>query len=73
MQRRLENLSGSPMINIIKYFFCFCFTVSYFNIGVDPGHQMVLKNPFNKLMKKIWSHEFMYISPRKIIGEWLEM
>jgi hypothetical protein len=61
------------MINIVKYFFCFCFAVSFFKIDVDPGHQMVLENPFNKLVKEIWGDEFMYVGPRKIIGEWLEM
>jgi hypothetical protein len=24
------------------------------------------------LMKEIWSNDFMYVGPRKIIGEWLE-
>jgi hypothetical protein len=61
------------MINIVKYFFCFFFAVSFFKIVVDPGYQMVLEDPFNKLMKEIWSDEFMYVGPRKIIGEWLEM
>jgi hypothetical protein len=47
--------------------------MSYFKIIIDPGYQMVLENPFYKLMKEIWSDEFMYVSPRKIIGKWLEM
>jgi hypothetical protein len=47
--------------------------MSFFKIVVDPGDQMVLENPFNKLMKEIWSNEFMYVGSRKIIGEWLEM
>jgi len=45
--------------------------VSFFKIVVDPGNQMVLENPLNKLMKEIWSDEFMYVGPREIIGEWL--
>lgn len=61
------------MIDIIEYFFCFFFSMSFFKIVVDPGHQMVFENPFNKLMKEIWSDEFMYVGPREIIGEWLEM
>ena len=61
------------MIDIIKYFFRLFFTMSFFEIVVDPGYQMVLENPFNKLMEEIWSDEFMYVGPRKIIGEWLGM
>ena len=60
------------MIDIVKYFFCFSFAVSFFKILVDPGHQMVLENPLNKLMKEIRSDELMYVAPREIIGEWLE-
>lgn len=60
------------MINIVKYFFWFFFPMSFFEIVVNPGHQMVLENSFNKLMEEIWSDEFMYVGSRKIIGEWLE-
>jgi hypothetical protein len=70
---RLQEFSGLPMIDIVKYFFCLFFAMSFFKIVVDPGYQMVLENPFNKLMKEIWSDEFMYVGPREIIGEWLEM
>ena len=73
MQMGLQEFSGLPMINIVKYFLCFFFAMSFFKIVVDPGYQMVLENPFNKLMKKIWSDDFMYVSLRKIIGEWLDM
>lgn len=59
------------MIDIVKYFFCFSFAMSFFKIVVDPGYQMVLENPLNKLMKEIRSDEFMYVGPREIIGEWL--
>ena len=68
----IKEFSGLPMIDIVKYFFCFFFAMCFFKIIVDPGYQMVLENPFNKLMKEIWSDEFMYVGPRKIIGKWLE-
>ena len=71
MQMRLQEFLGLPMVNIVKYFFCFFSAVNFFKIVVDPGYQMVLENPFNKLMKKVRSDEFMYVGPRKIIGEWL--
>lgn len=70
---KLKEFSDLPMINIIKYFFCPSFAMSFFKIVIDPGYQMVLKNPFNKLMKEIWSNELMNVGPREIIGEWLEM
>ena len=73
MWMRLQEFSGLPMIDIVKYFFCLFFAMSFFKIVIDPGYQMVLENPFNKLMKEIRSDEFMYVGLRKIIGEWLEM
>ena len=56
-----------------QVFLLLFFAMSFFKIVVDPGYQMVLEYPFNKLMKEIWSDEFMYVGPRKIICEWLEM
>ena len=70
---KLQEFSDLPMIDIVKYFFRSLFAMSFFKIVVDPGYQMVLEDPFNKLMKEIWGDKFMYVSPRKIIGEWLEM
>ena len=54
LKMRLQ-FSCLPMINVVKYFFCFFFAMSFFKIVVDPCYQMILKNPFNKLMKEIWS------------------
>jgi hypothetical protein len=45
--------------------------MSFFKIFVDPGYQMVLENSFNKLMKEVWSDEFVYVGSREIISEWL--
>jgi hypothetical protein len=69
---RKQKFSGLPMINIVKYVFCFFFAMSFFKIVIDPSYQMVFENPFNELMKEIWSDEFMYVGLRKIIRERLE-
>ena len=38
---------------------------------LNPFNDVIFERPFDELMQKVWSEEFMNISMRKLLSEWL--
>ena len=59
------------MVYILDYVKCMTLTMSLEKVLLNPFNNVIFECPFDELMQKVWSEEFMNISTRKLVSEWL--
>jgi hypothetical protein len=60
-----------PVVDIIEDLSCTRFAMGKYKIILYPSDEMVLECPLDYLMEEVRRKEFVNISPRKVICEWL--
>jgi hypothetical protein len=66
----IEN--GTPSVNVIPDLVRALLAMCQEGIFPDPGDKVVLKRPFDDLMKKIGGKEFVDVCAGEVVGERLE-
>ena len=60
---------GKPAVNIIKNPICFCTTMNWHQVFLDPGDQVILEGAFDELMKNVRGNKTMDVGMRKVNGK----